>query len=480
MTRLLLESGALVSPEAPTPRERRLSPIGRVAALAALVGAALLLVVVLAGGKSYTVKAHFQSAGQLVKGNLVQNAGRRVGLVKSIELAQNGEAEVTLEIKRPLAPLREGTEATIRIASLSGVANRYVDLHLPPGEENDTIADGGLIPLSDTTTAVDLDQLFSLFDAKSRKGLRNVIRGFGASYAGRARQANQGWEYLNPSLVGARRLFSELTYDQKALEAFIVDNARLVSDISERRDDVTRLVDKLATTFQAIGDEKGALQEAVGELPQFMRRANSTFVNLRATLDDLDPLIDESRPVTPKLRAVLASLKPFARGAAPTFRDLSALVRSKGEHNDLIELANSVFAFRDVTVRPGTYNGKQREGSFAAGTRSLRSQTPQWAFQRPYAVDLAGWFDDFSHSGIYDALGSASRVSTNTSAFAFLNGALAPVPEDMRAQVINEVATLGQRNRCPGSTERPADDKSNPFKPSADFNCDPTQIPPGP
>ena len=50
----------------------------------------------------------------------------------------------------------------------------------------------------------------------------------------------------------------------------------------------------------------------------------------------------------------------------------------------------------------------------------------------------------------------------------------------MRGQVFSEVATLGQRNRCPGSTERPAPDGSNPYRPSGDFNCDPTQIPPGP
>jgi phospholipid/cholesterol/gamma-HCH transport system substrate-binding protein len=439
----------------------------------------VIVALLLTGDEPYRVKAHFQSAGQLVKGNLVQNSGRRVGLVKDIELADNGEAEVTLEIEKPLAPLRAGTEATIRIASLSGVANRYVDLHLPPGEQQETIADGGLIPLEDTTTAVDLDELFALFDAKTRKGLRNVVRGFGASYAGRAREANQGWEYLNPSLVASRRLFSELTVDQKALASFVVDNARLVSDITERRDDVVRLVDRLATTFDAIGREKGSLTQAVGELPGFMRRANSTFLNLRATLDDLDPLVDESRPVTPKLRAVLAQLRPFARDASPTFSDLSALVRSSGPHNDLIELAKSIFGFRDVTVRQGEYNGKTRDGSFATGAKSLKAQTPQFAFQRPYAVDLTGWFDDFSHSGIYDANGSASRVSTNVSAFAFLNGALVPVPEDMRAEVISHVATLGQRNRCPGSTERPAEDKSNPYKPSADFNCDETQIPPG-
>jgi phospholipid/cholesterol/gamma-HCH transport system substrate-binding protein len=259
----------------------------------------------------------------------------------------------------------------------------------------------------------------------------------------------------------------------------VVDNARLMTDVSERREDVVELVDRLATTFAAIGREKEALGGAIGQLPAFMRRANSTFVNLRATLDDLDPLIDESRPVTPKLRAVLAELAPFARDASPTFRDLSRLVRRPGEHNDLIELSRSMPAFRDITVRGGRFNGKRREGSFSEGTRSLKAQTPQFAFQRPYAVDLAGWFDDFSHSGIYDANGSASRVATSVSAFAALEGTLVPVPEELRGEVFKRTASLGQRNRCPGSTERPAADGGNPYKPSPDFHCDETQRPPG-
>jgi phospholipid/cholesterol/gamma-HCH transport system substrate-binding protein len=458
-----------------------MSPVGRAAAVVALAGVVVLLFLVLFnGGPEYTVKARFQSAGQLVKGNRVQNAGHPVGTVKSIDLADDGTAEVVLRIDdENLKPLRYGTEATIRLASLSGVANRYIDLQMPSAESREEIPDGGLIPMEDTTTVVDIDHLFSLFDEKTRKGLRNVVRGFGESYEDKARQANEGWKYLNPSLVASRKLFEELSYDRRALESFVVDNARLVSDISERRDDVVKLVDRLATTLNAIAVEKGSLQTAVAELPQFMRRANSTFVNLRATLDDLDPLIDESKPVTPKLRSVLAELRPFAKDATPTFRDLAALVRKSGKHNDLYELAESIFDFRDVATRPAVYNGKERPGAFATGIESLKAQTPQFAFQRPYTTDLTGWFDDFSHSGIYDANGSASRVSTNVSAFAFLNGALTFVPEEQRAEVFKQVASTGQRNRCPGATERPAADKSNPYKPSADFNCDETQIPPG-
>ena len=81
----------------------------------------------------------------------------------------------------------------------------------------------------------------------------------------------------------------------------------------------------------AIGNQQRRAGEAIERLPEFMRRANTTFVNLRATLDDLDPLVEESKPVAKKLRPFLAELRPLARDARPTLRDLSRLVKRPGE-----------------------------------------------------------------------------------------------------------------------------------------------------
>ena len=449
--------------------------------MAAIVLAVLVVVFVFLGrDDGYVVKARFQAATNVVKGNLVQVGGRKVGLIEDIQLADDGEAELTLAISdKRIVPLRSGTQATLRIASLSGSANRYVDLRIPPAG-GQPLKEGAVIGASDTTSAVEIDQLFNLFDPETRKGLKGFIRGQANQWRDDGELQNAGWQYVNPALVSARRLFAELNFDSKVLQEFVVNSSRLVTDLADRKDDVSRLVDELAQFTGAIAREEDNLQTSLRRLPPFMRRANSTFVDLRGTLDELDPVVNASKPVTPKLRAVLRELRPFAREAVPTVRDLSALVRSPGEDNDLIELAKSVPPLRDITVREVERNGKKRPGSFAQSTESLKGQTPHFAFFRPYTVDFTAWLDDFSHSGIYDANGSASRVATSVNAFAAVGGQLKLVPPELRDDVrAAEPTAKMQTNRCPGATERPAADGSNPWKPTKDFNCDPSQIPPG-
>jgi phospholipid/cholesterol/gamma-HCH transport system substrate-binding protein len=448
----------------------------------ALAAAAIVLALVAVGyvllkpgGPDYKIHARFQNASQLVKGNLVQVAGAPVGKVTAIDLTSDGQADVTLKITDGgYVPLRRGTKAVVRQASLSGVANRYVDLQLPDGTQTQKIDSGGVIDQANTTTAVDLDQLFNTFDPKTRKALSGVIRGYSTSYGGRGPAANAGFHYLNPSLAASSRLFRELNYDTPLFRRFVVASSKLVTDVASRRDDLAGLVDNLATTTGAIGRKKQALADAIAQLPPFMRTANSTFVNLRATLDDLKPLVDESKPVAPKLRRFLAQLRPLAQDAKPTVHDLAAIIRKAGPNNDLIELTKSTVPLKNIAVGPVTRNGKQREGALPASASALEQAVPELGFARPYAVDLTGWFDDFSHSGVYDALGGASRAAPHVSAFTTVNGVLTPLPAELRQPAFEALASLGQRDRCPGAVERGA-----AWKPTPDFPCDEKQVPEG-
>ena len=401
---------------------------GAVAAAGAVMAfIALAGLLIFGGGPSYTVKARFINAGQLVRGNLVQVGGTKAGTVKDFEMSSNGQVDIELEIDEKYAPLKRGTRAIIRQSSQSSVAGRYVELHLPPADQaGDPIDDGGVLEIDQTTTAVDLDEFFNTLDRPTRRSLAAFYEGGYRQWVRRGEEANRGLEYLNPSLSASSRLFRELSKDPPVLERFLVDSSRFVTALAERKEDLAALVGNLNRTTRALGSEKVALAEVVSRLPDFMRQANTTYVNLRAALDDLDPLVEASKPVARKLLPYLAELRPFAREARPTVRDLSLVIRRPGASNDLIELNRTYPVLTEIALdtrerivdaggRP--VNVGRRRGAFPEATEAFRNSAPIVAHGRPYTVDLFGWFDDFSHTGAYDALGSFSRVQTYFNAF---------------------------------------------------------------
>src|SRR5437588_3166792 len=182
--------------------------IARVAALGALgVVVVAVIILLLSGGSSYQVKAIFGNASQIVSGDQVEVSGNSIGTVSDIGLTPNGQAVLTLSINNSTyRPLREGTKAIIRQASLSGIANRYVDLDLGPGNAP-AIPNNGILSTTDTQGAVDLDELFNALNQPTRKGLQDVFQGSASQYAGKGAQVQRAWQYLNPAIATSSILF---------------------------------------------------------------------------------------------------------------------------------------------------------------------------------------------------------------------------------------------------------------------------------
>ena len=451
---------------------RTVSGVGRVAAVAAVVAAIVLVgFVIFGGGGGYTVKAYFENGNQLVKGNQVELNGTPIGSVKDLGISPNGQAVVTLGVDGRYAPLPRGVHATIRQASQSGIANRYVDLTLPgANQSSQKIPDGGEITADNTTTSVDLDQLFNTLDPPTRKALQGFFKGQAKALDGKGEMQNIAFQYLNPALSTSRRLFNELNADTPTLEHFVTDSSRLVSALANRRDDLSALVQNLQATMGAIGSQKVALADALQRLPDFMRRSNTTFVNLRAALNDVDPLVNASKPVAKKLSPFLDQLQPLLHDLKPTVADLRSIVRRPGDANDLTELTKSFGPLasaaldkksRSIDFGGGAQNVGETDGAFPASVQAFKDAAPAIAFGRPYTPDLLGWFDDFSTTGSYDALGGISRTQVVFNATTIENGIPAIVPLPQRSELYKQFNRTFQYKRCPGASEAPASDGSN-------------------
>ncbi len=472
------------------------SVVGRVAAIFALIGAVVVvLLLVVGGGSTYTVTASFENASQLVTGNNVSVAGVPVGSVKQISLSDSGQALVEMEISdSAYAPLPAGTHATIRSQSLSGIANRYVDLSLPTTNTDQRISSGGEITQADTTSEVDLDQLFNTLDRPTVSHLQEVIRGFARAYDGVGAKANRGFYYLNPFLSTSRRVFAELNSDQANLSGLVVDAASLTSTLDQKSPEISSLVANLDGMLGTIGHEQSSLASAVSQLPDFMRQFNTTAVNLRAALDDVQPLVDATRPVARKLQPFAKRLRGFARDAVPTVKGLNGVINSKGPNNDLIELTRLQDPLAQIGVGPVDRNGASRPGALPASADSLKNSLPQLSMLRAYSPELTGWFDDFGHSGFPDAFGGIGRISTTANTFS-AGPPSAGVPCNDVAEILkiplgtslcqtlsgsDLTNALGIKDlrRCPGSNERGLSEDQ--LTQGGTVDCDPTETPLGP
>lgn len=452
---------------------------GRIAVIGVLAAAAILVaLVVLGGGSKHEYKLVFETAGQLVNDNSVEIGGRRVGAVRKIALTDDNRAEITVEIEEPYAPLHRGSTAVVRGASLSGVANRYIALTPGPDSEPE-LDDGARIQEDETTSIVDLDQLFNTLDEPTRDGLTKVIQGFGDWYAGRGADGNASAKYFAPALSATKNFVSQLAADQEALDGLVRDTSKVVTALGEKGPQLTQLVSNTNTTLGAIAAENRSLAQALDLLPQTLRRGSTTFVNLRGALDDLDDLVDASKPATKNLAPFLRELAPMIKDARPTIAELSKLIRTPGEANDFTDL---------MTDAPEL--ARRAEPGFKNSIGALNRSIPVLSFIRPYSPELTGWLKDFGQGAAnYDANGHFARISPAFNAFKYdaATNQYLPVPDSQRTAGLPGGGVPGFTSgaqliaRCPGAATQATSDGSAPYRDrSGDLDCDPRIVPPGP
>jgi phospholipid/cholesterol/gamma-HCH transport system substrate-binding protein len=439
--------------------------------IAALAVAVIVLAVIFFsgnGGHKYTFV--FQNAGQLVPDNQVLIGGSPAGTVTSLGLTDDNLAEVNVEIDQEL---HEGSTAVIRATSLSGVANHYVSIS-PGPNSNDALDDGATLGLASTTTPVDIDQLFNTFPKRTRDALGEFIRGNAAIYSGQGENGNEAYKYFGTALNRAGAFARELNADQALLSRFIVSSARLNTAVAGRGEQLSSAIGNANTAFNAIAEETTAFDATLRRLAPVLRQSNTTFVNLRAALDDLEPLVNTAKPATKDLAPFLRELRPVFQKLLPFTRNLRLVVDRPGRANDAREL---------LAVMPQVQNLTSR--TFPHSEQAISDFQPNLNFIRAYTPDFFNAIGKLGQiAGYYDGNGHYVRAATaGQNLFQLVGGTLQPIKKSEQFAPFEALGQPEIPQRCPGGATQPAADGSSPFVGGGSVDpstCDPSDVPPGP
>jgi virulence factor Mce-like protein len=335
----------------------RRRPSASIVANPVLVGAVTLLVALVAVFLAYNannglpfvptreLKVDIANGSNLVRGNDVREGGFRIGIVddiKPIRLAGGGiGAQLILKLDKGHGKVPVDSQVTIRPRSALGL--KYVEL--TRGRAKQYIADGGTLPASQTHGEVQLDDLFSTFDAKTRKASQDVLQGFGDALAARGSDLNLTLEQL-PALLGHLTPVARNLADPKTqLPRFFSALDRTAATLAPVAGVQANALAHAATTFAAIAHNKQALQDTIAKSPSTLAVGTDSLRAQRPFLDHTAALSVDLNTAARELRGALPDINPALETGTPVLRRSVSLDK---------QLQHAMNALQDLSTAPTT------------------------------------------------------------------------------------------------------------------------------
>jgi virulence factor Mce-like protein len=260
--------------------------------------------------QGYRFSVEFNDAVELASQASVQISGVPVGHVVSVGLDhRTGLSRAVIEINKQYAPRPADTRAILREKTLLG--ETYVELS--PGTPNGPkLPDGGSLPHAQVSPTVDLDQIFSAFDPKTRRAFQTWMVQGGIALTGRGEQFNQAFAQLFPFATNVDSVLTVLRRQSAATTTLLHDGGQVFSALSASPSTLQSFVRNNNALFAATAARDTDLADTIRAFPAFLSESTSTINRLTSFAQTTKPLIDELHPVAAQLNPVLQGLTVLA------------------------------------------------------------------------------------------------------------------------------------------------------------------------
>jgi ABC-type transporter Mla subunit MlaD len=276
--------------------------------------------------KPYELKATFENAPPIHKGQAVRIAGVDVGRVSSVEAAGDNSPAITVTMKLDKEALPIHRDAQIKIRPrIFFEGNLFFDVR--PGTPSAPVIDSGsTIPASQTSAPVQIDQVLGTLKTDTRENLRKLLVGYGGALNGTP-QAGEDRDQ-DPSTRGetaGRALNDSLQHSAEALRGgAVVNDALLGTDAN----DLSKLIAGQQRVFAALSRNETQLKDLITNFNITMRALASESGNLRATLRVLPRVLEAANPTLDSLNAAFPATRAWALEMIPGVRETPATIEA--------------------------------------------------------------------------------------------------------------------------------------------------------
>ncbi len=254
-----------------------------------------------------------------------------------------------IEINKQYAPRPADTRAILRSKTLLG--ETYVELS-PGNPDGPKLPDGGSLPQAQVAPTVQLDQIFSAFDPKTRQAFQTWMQQGGIALTNRGEDFNRAFAQLYPFATNVESVLAVLNRQSAATTTLLRDGAQVFAALSRSPAALQGFVRNSNALFAATAARNADLADTIRAFPAFLNESRTTINRLGRFAQTTKPLIDELRPAAVQLTPALQGLTVLAPELRDLMVDIAPLTQaSKAGFPALTDFLNDTIPFL-VRLKP--------------------------------------------------------------------------------------------------------------------------------
>jgi ABC-type transporter Mla subunit MlaD len=296
----------------------------------------------------YTLHVQIADASELTHGAEVHVGGALVGLIDTISAARgsNGQpiAVLNLKLDKVVEPLPVNSTFDVRLKGAIGL--KY--LQITPGNSKQTYDDNATVPLTHSTSEVDLGQVLSMFDPATRKGIQDSTVGFSDALASRGADINNAIGAFLPLVRDLGPVARNLASRKTDLGGFLRGLESFSSALTPVAQQQADLYINLDTTFRALAPV------AVPFLQDWISQTPPTFSTVIADSPSEQSFLTDTAQLFKDLRPAVALVPASARVLSDAFvAGANNLPGTKALDERLLSLSKSLEKFGQTPAVQG-------------------------------------------------------------------------------------------------------------------------------